>query len=318
MRLTIEHDTRYDYRPQVETAQHTAHLQPREASCQRVLAFELQITPPPEHLSQGQDAFGNHQAWWSLAAPHAALQVKARSQVVTQGPHALDSQQAWEAVREHFRYRSGQAGDAQACFVFGSHHAPVNEPFAAYARSCFTPARPLQEAAVALMQKIHREFTYASQSTDVHTPALEALQAKRGVCQDFAHILIACLRSLGLAARYVSGYLLTQPPEGQERLVGADASHAWASVYVPELAGSACGGWLDLDPTNDRWGWGTPGEDYVLVAWGRDFADVSPLRGVLQGGASHTLHVGVSVLPEPSPEPFEPTEAHELDRPPEP
>ena len=318
MRLTIEHATRYDYRPVVETAQHTAHLQPREGCCQRVLAFALDVQPAPPQLSQGQDAFGNPQAWWSLATAHETLQVTARSLVETQAPLALKSTQAWEAVREHFRYRSGQAGDAQACFVFGSHHAPVNEAFAAYARSCLTPARPLPDAAVALMQKIHREFTYASQSTDVHTPALEALQAKRGVCQDFAHILIACLRSLGLAARYVSGYLLTQPPEGQERLVGADASHAWASVYVPELAGSACGGWLDLDPTNDRWGWGTPGEDYVLVAWGRDFADVSPLRGVLQGGASHTLHVGVSVLPEPSPEPFEPTEAHELDRPPEP
>ena len=297
MQLTVQHDTVYDYGTAVEIAHHTAHLQPREASCQRVLGFELQITPPPEHLSQGQDAFGNHQAWWSLAAPHAALQVKARSLVHTQAPHPLHSQQAWEAVREHFRYRSGQPGDAQTCFVFGSHHAPLNEAFAAYARSCFGPGRALQEAATALMRQIHRDFTYASQSTDVHTPALQALQSKRGVCQDFAHILIACLRSLGLAARYVSGYLLTQPPEGQPRLVGADASHAWASVYLPELASSPCGGWLDLDPTNDRCGFGAPGEDYVVVAWGRDFADVSPLRGVLQGGQSHTLKVGVSVEP---------------------
>ena len=318
MRLCVEHDTRYDYRPVVETAQHTAHLQPREGCCQRVRSFDWQLSPTPEHMAQGHDAFGNPQAWWSLASAHETLRVTARSQVETLPPLPLHSTQSWEAVREHFRYRSGQPGDAQACFVFGSHHAPLHEQFASYARECFTPARALQDAAVALMQKIHREFTYASQSTDVHTPALEALQAKRGVCQDFAHILIACLRSLGLAARYVSGYLLTQPPEGQERLVGADASHAWASVYVPELAGSACGGWLDLDPTNDRWGWGTPGEDYVLVAWGRDFADVSPLRGVLQGGASHTLHVGVSVLPEPSPESEETAEPHELDRPPEP
>ena len=315
MRLTIEHATRYDYRPVVETAQHTAHLQPREGCCQRVLAFALDVQPAPPQLSQGQDAFGNPQAWWSLATAHETLQVTARSLVETQAPLALKSTQAWEAVREHFRYRSGQPGDAQASFVFGSHHAPLHEQFAAYARECFAPTRPLQDAAVALMQEIHRDFTYASQSTDVHTPALQALQARRGVCQDFAHILIACLRSLGLAARYVSGYLLTQPPEGQERLVGADASHAWASVYVPELADTPCGGWLDLDPTNDRWGWGTPGEDYVLVAWGRDFSDVSPLRGVLQGGGSHTLSVGVSVVPEPDPEP-EQTDA--LDRPPEP
>lgn len=148
---------------------------------------------------------------------------------------------------------------------------------------------------MALMRRIHEEFTYASQSTDIHTPALQALQDRRGVCQDFAHILIACLRSQGLAARYVSGYLLTHPPEGQDKLIGSDASHAWASVYIPDLANSPSGGWLDLDPTNNRLGWASPGEDYVQLAVGRDFADVSPLRGVLLGAGSHTLEVGVTV-----------------------
>lgn len=297
MRLNVQHDTVYDYRPAVETAQHTAHLQPRETALQRVLVNDVQITPVPETLRHGLDAFGNPQAWWTLAQPHTQLRVLALSEVETAPPLALQSDQTWEAVREHFRYRSGQPGDAQACFVFGSHHAPLHEQFAVYARASFTPARPLQEAAIDLMGRIHKDCAYASQSTDVHTPALDALQARRGVCQDFAHILIACLRSLGLAARYVSGYLLTQPPEGQTRLVGADASHAWASVYLPELASSPCGGWLDLDPTNDRSGFGAPGEDYVVVAWGRDFSDVSPLRGVLQGGQSHTLKVGVNVAP---------------------
>lgn len=297
MHLSIAHDTVYDYRPAVETAQHTAHLQPRDTALQRVLAFDLQVSPTPDNLRHGQDAFGNPQAWWTLAQAHTQLRVVARSTVQTAPPLELQGTQAWEAVREHFRYRSGQPGDAQTCFVFGSHHAPLNEAFAAYARNCFGPGRALQDAATALMRQIHSDFEYASQSTDVHTPALDALQARRGVCQDFAHILIACLRSLGLAARYVSGYLLTQPPEGQARLVGADASHAWASVYLPELADSPCGGWLDLDPTNDRCGFGAPGEDYVVVAWGRDFADVSPLRGVLQGGQSHTMKVGVSVEP---------------------
>lgn len=297
MQLTVQHDTVYDYGTAVEIAHHTAHLQPRETAVQQVLSFELQVEPKPDLISHGTDAFGNPQAWWSLAQPHTTLQVRSHSRVQTQAPLPLNTPQPWDAVREHFRYRSGQPGDAQTCFVFGSHHAPVHETFATYARSCFAPGKPLQEAATELMRKIHSDFTYASQSTDVHTPALQALQARRGVCQDFAHILIACLRSLGLAARYVSGYLLTHPPEGQPRLVGADASHAWASVYLPELADSACGGWLDLDPTNDRCGFGAPGEDYVVVAWGRDFADVSPLRGVLQGGQSHTLKVGVSVEP---------------------
>lgn len=297
MHLTVQHETVYDYRPAVETAQHTAHLRPRETGLQKVHRFDLKLSPAPAHLHHGADVFGNPQAWWSYDQAHSQLRVIAQSLVETSRPAVLRSDQPWEAVRAHFRYRSGQPGDAQTCFVFGSHHAPLHEQFAVYARASFPPGRPLQDAAAALMRQIHSDFEYASQSTDVHTPALDALQARRGVCQDFAHILIACLRSLGLAARYVSGYLLTQPPEGQPRLVGADASHAWASVYLPELASSPCGGWLDLDPTNDRCGFGAPGEDYVVVAWGRDFADVSPLRGVLQGGQSHTLKVGVSVEP---------------------
>jgi transglutaminase-like putative cysteine protease len=148
-----------------------------------------------------------------------------------------------------------------------------------------------------LTARMHQDFRYASASTDINTPALQALDQRRGVCQDFAHILVACLRSLGLPARYVSGYLLTEPPAGQPRLVGSDASHAWASVYLPDLAAHACQGWLDLDPTNNRTGWASPGEDYVRLAVGRDFADVSPLRGVLQGGGTHTLEVAVTVAP---------------------
>lgn len=297
MLLTVQHDTVYDYEYPVETAHHTAHLQPRSSACQRIEAFDLKVHPAPVHLRQALDAYGNHQAWWSYAQAHSQLRVTAHSQVRTHEPLKLDSAQSWEAVREHFLYRSGHGADAQSHLVFASHHAPAHEAFSAYARTSFAPGRNLAEAAVALTRQIHRDFKYASQSTDIHTPALTALQTRKGVCQDFAHVLIACLRSLGLAARYVSGYLLTRPPEGQPRLVGADASHAWASVYVPELVDSACGGWLDLDPTNDRWGWGTPGEDFVTVAWGRDFADVSPLRGVLQGGQSHTLKVAVSVTP---------------------
>ena len=290
MRLSVQHDTIYDYRSAVETAQHTAHLQPRQTALQSLLGFALQVSPTPEGLRHGQDAFGNPQAWWTLVQPHTQLRVVACSTVQTSPPLDLQGTQPWEAVREHFRYRSGQPGDAQTCFVFGSHHAPLHEQFAVYARASFTPGRPLQDAAIALMRQIHKDFSYASQSTDVHTPALDALQARRGVCQDFAHILIAGLRSLGLAARYVSGYLLTHPPEGQPRLIGADASHAWASVYLPELASSPCGGWLDLDPTNDL----VPAQAHVRVAAGRDFGDVTPLRGVIRGGGRHTLTVGVT------------------------
>ena len=145
------------------------------------------------------------------------------------------------------------------------------------------------------MHRIHGDFVYESESTEVNTPALEALAQRKGVCQDFAHIMIACLRAMGLAARYVSGYLLTEPAPGSERLVGSDASHAWVSVLLPDLPPDDR--WCDFDPTNDRWGWGSPGEDYIVLAWGRDYADVSPIRGVIHGGANHSLHVAVTVTP---------------------
>jgi transglutaminase-like putative cysteine protease len=297
MRLAITHDTRYRYSPSVQTAQHVAHQQAADTPCQTVLRHRIEISPEAS-VQHSIDAFLNHRAYWALTHPHEGLSVRAYTEVETHAIPALtpsSAQQSWEAVREHFRYRGGQAGDVHAGLVFGSHHAPVHTAFADYAQSSFAPERPLLQAAQALTARMHRDFHYETASTDINTPALEALQNKRGVCQDFAHILVACLRSLGLPARYVSGYLLTQPPPGQPRLVGSDASHAWASVYLPELASHACQGWFDLDPTNDRCGLASPGEDYVRLAVGRDFADVSPLRGVLQGGGSHTLEVAVTV-----------------------
>ena len=172
---------------------------------------------------------------------------------------------------------------------------PRRAEFAEFARADFGAGAVFLEAAIALMDRIHHEFTYESYSTQINTPALQALAQRKGVCQDFAHILIACLRTLGLPARYVSGYLLTEPPPGQEKLIGSDASHAWVSIYLPDLPEGQR--WVDLDPTNNRWGWFSPGDDYITVATGRDFGDVSPLRGVIHGGASHVLTVGVTVMP---------------------
>lgn len=296
MRLVITHDNRYRYMPQVQTAQHVAHLQPADTPCQKVISHRIQLDPDAL-VVHNIDAFLNHRAYWALTHPHDGLMVRAHSEIETRSISVASTAQSWEAVREHFRYRGGQASDVHSGFVFGSHHAPVHEAFLTYAQLSFPPGRPLVAAATELMTRIHRDCRYAPASTDIHTPALEALNKRRGVCQDFAHILVACLRSLGLAARYVSGYLLTQAPAGQPRLVGTDASHAWASVYLPELANHVCQGWLDLDPTNRRSGWASPGEDYVRLAVGRDFADVSPLRGVLQGGGAHTLEVAVTVVP---------------------
>jgi transglutaminase-like putative cysteine protease len=295
MLLQVTHETRYRYMPAVETAQHMAYMQPCNHAAQVVLDHALHVNPAPAQLRTLLDVYGNARCFFSLQVPHAVLEVVAHSLISTQRSPAVQSSVAWEKVREQFRYQAGKRFDAASEFVYPSPFVPRHSEFAAFARSCFSPTIPLLAACIELTQRIHSEFSYESQSTQINTPALQALAQRRGVCQDFSHIMIACLRTLGLPARYVSGYMLTQPPEGQPRLVGSDASHAWVSVYLPDLPEGAR--WVDFDPTNNRWGWHAPGEDYVTVATGRDFGDVSPLRGVIHGGASHTLTVGVTVAP---------------------
>ena len=298
MQLRITHETCYDYAPAVDIAQHMAYLQPMRTANQQLLDHKLRITPQPAQQVATQDVYGNTRVFFSLQTAHTQLQVVARSLVATQAPSMPESNIPWEEVRERFRYVAHKPFDHAAEFVFASPFVVRHAEFAAYARPSFGPGVPLVEAARDLMQRIYRDFTYESQSTEINTPALEALAQRKGVCQDFAHIMIACLRAYGLPARYVSGYLLTHPAEGQQRLVGSDASHAWVSVYLPDLPDAPSGArWCDFDPTNNRDGWGTPGEDYVTLAIGRDYADVSPIRGVIHGGANHTLTVGVTVEP---------------------
>ena len=293
MKLRVTHETRYDYAPAVETAQHLAYLQPLNARGQELLAYSLRIDPSPARTAQAHDVFGNTRCFFSLQAPHTALTVVAHSVVVTVASPAPASLISWEETRELFRYRSNMRFDTANEFVFASPFVPRHSEFAAYARPSFEPGTGGLAAAQDLMRRIYSDFSYESESTEVNTPALEALAQRKGVCQDFAHIMIACLRSMGLAARYVSGYLLTVPAPGTVKLQGSDASHAWVSVYVPDLPAGAR--WCDLDPTNNRSGWHSPGEDYVTLALGRDFSDVSPIRGVIHGGAKHSLQVGVTV-----------------------
>ena len=297
MELRIVHQTCYDYAAPVMLAQHMAHLRPSAALAgQTLLSHQLSVTPEPAQAMESEDAFGNPRHFFALQVPHDRLCVHADMAVRTEAPQPLPESPAWEAVRDHFRYHAGAAFDAANEFVFASPFVPRHEAFIDFARAAFTPDRALFDACEALMTRIHAEFEYRSGSTEINTPALTALAQRQGVCQDFAHIMLGCLRSLGLAARYVSGYLLTQVPEGQVRLIGADASHAWVAVYCPGADGED-GVWCDFDPTNNRCGLGRPGEDYVTLALGRDFGDVSPLRGVIQGGGSHSLHVGVTVAP---------------------
>lgn len=299
MELRVVHTTRYDYPAPVMLAQHLAHLQPLDGMGQHRLVHRLSIDPPPAQHSHGVDAYGNGRCFFALESPHEHLTVTADTLLHIDPAEPVPASPAWEAVREHFRYRAQAPYQTANEFVYSSPYVPRHEDFAVFAAPDFTPGRPLLQACEALMARIHRDLRYDSESTEVHTPARQALALRRGVCQDFAHIMIACLRSLGLPARYVSGYLLTQPPPGKPRLIGADASHAWVSVYSPALGSdNPCSGvWVDFDPTNRRSGMPRPGEDYVTLAIGRDFGDVSPLRGVIQGGGQHTLHVGVTVAP---------------------
>lgn len=321
MLLRIQHRTRYRYHGAIDMAQHMVHLQPVDTATQQVLEHALRIDPEPAARSEAIDVFGNQRTFFSLQSNHSALTVEADSLVETQAPLPLPEGQpwrgmSWERVREHFRYRAQAPFDAASEFLFASPYVPRDDAFATFARPAFKPGLPALEATRALMERIHTELTYETDSTEVNTPALEALELGKGVCQDFAHIMLGCLRTLGLPARYVSGYLLTRPPPGKPRLIGADASHAWVSVYVPlpvdgeepAEGEAAAGAWFDFDPTNNRCGRGSPGEDYVTLATGRDFADVSPMRGVIQSGARHTLTVAVTVAP---PDEFEQPEALE-------
>jgi transglutaminase-like putative cysteine protease len=291
MLLHLLHETAFDYVPMVRTAQHMAHLKPLDTATQRLLSHRLTVDPIPGQQNESVDVYGNTRTFFSLQFGHEALCVKAESLVSTSPPQQPEKSLPWEEVAERMRYRRGSQYDAASEFVFSSPYVPRDSAFANYAQASFPEGRPLLDAARDLMGRIHADFEYATAATDVNTPALEALELRKGVCQDLAHVMLGCLRSLNLPARYVSGYLLTHPPAGQPRLVGCDASHAWVGVYLPGDEGA--GAWADLDPTNDR----SPGEDYVTLAIGRDYSDVSPMRGVIHGSARHSLRVAVTVSP---------------------
>ncbi len=282
----IEHETRYVHTGRVSTSQHVACLTPRTLPRQRVRSHELVVDPRPATESQRFDCYGNTEDQFAILTPYSQLCVVSRSEVeVLPAERTIDAVgPPWEDVRDSFS--SAAYNDAWE-FRYPSPYVEPAPELTAFAREAFTERRPLVAAAVELMHRIHDEFQFDPGATTITTPATRVLEERRGVCQDFAHLQIACLRSLGLPARYVSGYLLTDPPAGQPRLVGADASHAWLSVWCPT------NGWVDLDPTNAV----LPDLRHVTIAWGRDYGDVSPLRGVVLGGGHHELYVGVSVVP---------------------
>ncbi len=296
-RYRITHETDYHYTSPVLHSQQLLHLQARSVEWQQVHAHQLHIMPPPSRETLDNDVFGNPCTHLEFTQPHLRLSVSAETRVDV-FPRSLPvfaESPAWEAVVEHCRY-AGQPVDGELLSALSlrqeSPFVRIKHLFSDYAADCFAPGRPLLEAVNALMLKINTEFVFDAEATQVATPLTQVLEEKRGVCQDFAHLMLSCLRSLGLPARYVSGYLLTEPPPGQERLIGADASHAWVSVYCPAMQGFP-GQWVDFDPTNAV----LPGTSHITISWGRDFSDVSPLRGVIQGGGEHSLEVRVTVMP---------------------
>lgn len=295
--LDVQHDTRYRYASPVSLAHHQAHLQPLQDEHQQLLSFALQIEPVPGQVRDSQDAMGNNQRHFSLSLPHRSLRVGSRSRVrVWPRFDALQAavSPAWDELAQGLRYVSCAPLQPAVEYALPSPYVPRLRELRDYARPSFTPGRPVVEAALSLMQRLHHDFVFESRSTDVDTPLAEAFAQRRGVCQDFAHLMIGALRMLGLPARYVSGYLLTQPPEGVAPLVGADASHAWVQLWCPGTPGvpatGPSAGWLDLDPTNNQ----VPASSHVRVALGRDFGDVTPLRGVIRGGGRHSLDVAVT------------------------
>lgn len=292
LRYAVRHETRYRYDREVAHSHQLLHLIPRDSPRQACLEHSLSIDPSPAVRTEHVDAFGNRVTRVELDRPHEELSVQAEMLVSLQPPPeaALEQAESWESVRDGLSYQSQprQPDWLEAMRFRGeSPFVRVKRLFSDFAHDCLLPGHSVLEVADCLMAKVHAEFTYAPGETEIATPLLEVLRTRRGVCQDYAHFMIACLRSAGLAARYVSGYLRTHAPG----LIGADASHAWVAVFAPPF------GWVEFDPTNNL----RVRQEHVTLAWGRDFGDVSPLRGVILGGGTHSLEVRVQVRPLPVP-----------------
>ncbi|MEI7728853.1 MAG: transglutaminase family protein [Verrucomicrobiota bacterium] len=285
----IKHVTTYRYEGAVALSHHLLRLTPRELNRQRCLSHFIELDPTPTVTATHTDYFGNRVTFITQESVHSEFTVIAQSTVAV-GPASIPDPAEtppWETVRRLCNGdHTGRSLEATE-FVYNSPLVQVHRGYADYAAASFTPNRPMLEAALDLTRRIHADFKFDAKATTVATPLQQVFQQRRGVCQDFAHIQIACFRAMGIPARYVSGYLETLPPVNQPRLIGADASHAWVAFFCPGL------GWTDLDPTNNV----LPSLRHITLGWGRDFSDVSPIRGVILGGGHHTLKVGVDVIP---------------------
>lgn len=290
MRYRVRHVTEYQYSSAVTLCYNMTHLLPRNTAKQQCLSQRIQVSPTPIYQSAGEDYFGNETFYFSIQEPHQKLAIEVECYFDISEADLPNQLQLHDISCGELRRRLQQADTTELRMVkeylLDSTHIKCAKVLRDYAAATFADEVPVLQAALDFTHKIFTEFTFDATATDVTTPAETVLKEKRGVCQDFAHFAIACIRSVGLPARYISGYLETLPPAGQEKLVGADASHAWFAIYVPEL------GWVEFDPTNDL----MPNGQHIITAWGRDYADVSPLQGVIfDGGETHSLSVSVDV-----------------------
>ncbi|MFT5643214.1 MAG: transglutaminase-like putative cysteine protease [Janthinobacterium sp.] len=289
-RYNVIHETHYAYQSMVTLSQQYLHLTPRSFPFQHTESHQILIDPLEEDGNDGVDYFGNSTRHISITVPHRKLVVRAESTVVLAPRHDLEKIKGtppWESLRDTMRQDRSAATLEASRYLYGSPHVGCSRDLEDYGRLSCTPGRPLLDAALDLTQRIFEDFEFDGKATDISTPLEEVLKGRRGVCQDFAQLMIGCLRSLGLPARYVSGYILTHPPAGQPRMIGADASHAWVSVYCPGL------GWVDFDPTNRC----LVQSEHITLGWGRDFSDVTPMRGIVLGGGDQDLDVKVTVTP---------------------
>jgi len=292
----VLHQTTYRYSDEVVSSHNEAHLLPRALERQTPSNVQLRIDPPPDTVRWHKDYFGNDVVFFNLRTAHRELVIRTESDVSLDPGRRFDAARSapWEEVAEQVRLARNPAALEAFEYVFDSPFVAASEALAAYARPSFAPGRRLAEAVLDFSRRIHAEFRYDPEATTLDTPVEDALRERHGVCQDFAHAMIGGLRSLGLPARYVSGYLRSRRkavPEakssGEGVLVGSEASHAWVAAWCPVL------GWIEVDPTNDL----VPADRHIVLAWGRDYDDVSPVKGVTLGGGSHTIEVAVRVQP---------------------
>ncbi len=288
MKYRVVHSTEYSYPQPVLLAHNETHLTPRSMGRQQVLYHQIDVDPSPSVVSEREDFFGNAVMYFSLEAPHKHLRVTATTELEIEGgagQRQVHSSVPWEETAARVRRELTGAGLAARQYLLDSPMASVFPELEEYAEKSFPKGRPVVEAVRDLMHRIHVDFTFDPDFTSVATPLADVVEHRRGVCQDFAHLAIACLRAKGQPARYVSGYIETAPPPGEDKLVGSDASHAWFSVFHPDA------GWLDFDPTNNQ----IPMDQHITTAWGRDYSDITPLKGVIFGGGEHGTTVAVDV-----------------------